>query len=244
MTGFFPAPGVHPPSMEEIVAAVVAHLQGDAPAVLRVHQSSDVDGSPLAGHHTLGLDGNQAAAGNHLHTAYSPVGHTHDIGDLTGDATDLAGHMRSWYASSTAAQSPATIVAATAESKDTIGDLAFTVVLGRRYTIAYRARAFISSGAAPTSIDARLRYTTGSPPASPSNASTQWTGLSVSIGDTPGVGATSFYCSESMECPDDIAAGSYLVAAFDRVTSGTGTITVDAASGARRSLEVWESIPG
>ena len=35
--------------------------------VTNFHSKADTDGSPLAIHHTLGIDRNQAAPGNHVH---------------------------------------------------------------------------------------------------------------------------------------------------------------------------------
>lgn len=39
----------------------------DARAVKLIHQRSDVDGSKLSQHHTLGIEANQASPGDHVH---------------------------------------------------------------------------------------------------------------------------------------------------------------------------------
>lgn len=45
------------------------------------HEKSDVDANPLAQHHTLGRNPNQAAPGNHNHdTRYTLLGHSHVTG--------------------------------------------------------------------------------------------------------------------------------------------------------------------
>lgn len=236
-TGTAPATTA-PPTPGQLAGQVVTVLEADPRLTARSHAASDVDGSPLAQHHTLGGDARQAAPGNHGHTGYAEEAHSHDV-------EDLPGAPRSWVASSSAAT--AGIVLATAETKDAgVGDLAFTAVAGRRYHFAYTARALITLGAAPTVVDIRLRATTGAPPASPTNTSGGVGAHSQPIHAGSGSGACSFTANSHRDCPGDIAAGDWLVAAFYDVTAGTGTIALDTPSlaGSRRELVVKEEIPG
>lgn len=56
----------------------------------KLHTDADVDTSPSGMHHTLGLNANQAAAGNHLHDErYSNIMHNHDQDYKPADAADV-----------------------------------------------------------------------------------------------------------------------------------------------------------
>lgn len=53
----------------------------DGPKLIQAntHQSADTDSTPTSIHHTIGLGGNQAAAGNHVHANYVDLGNTQSI---------------------------------------------------------------------------------------------------------------------------------------------------------------------
>lgn len=61
-----------PDLLGALVRAVAGGLSVDPDQVAILHDASDVDGSPLALHHTLGAGARQAAAGNHGHAASGP----------------------------------------------------------------------------------------------------------------------------------------------------------------------------
>lgn len=60
------------PISGDVIAAVVAAIEADPQLAARIHAAADLDGSPLAAHHTLGGGAVQAAAGNHQHPESTP----------------------------------------------------------------------------------------------------------------------------------------------------------------------------
>jgi hypothetical protein len=235
MTDFFaghePTAGPAGPTLDQIVEAVISKLAGDPAAIARAHQAADVDAGPQAMHHTLGGSSGQSAAGNHLHdgryvTSPSTVAKQED-------------HPRTWFTSTTLANS--SIVLATAETKDSLGDITFEMINFRDYTFIYVAR--FSAVTAVISMDARVRITRGTPPGSVTNTDDLAATASVPIDNLTGSGADSRTVLGHQRCPNDFLPGDYRAAAFFDVTSGAGTLTVDqpGGTGSRRSLIVIES---
>ena len=237
MTGFFgpdgPAGGQ---TLDQIVAAVIAKLQTDPEAAARIHQAADVDSGPPALHHTLGLGSGESAAGNHLHDARYL--------QLPNTVAKQVDHPRTWQNFSTSSSANATIVLATAETADALGDVPFQARAERDYTFIYVAR-FVATGAA-VAVDARLRIRSGNPPSAPTNTDTQVGEASIPIFNLGGSGADSRTVLGHRRCNTagsgaDILPGLYRFGAFFDVTAGTGTLTVDQPTNGRRQLVVIES---
>ncbi len=224
--------GADPGAADAALAArVIQIIEGDPALAARLHQASDVDGSPGALHHTLGLRSTEA----------SPGDHTHDL-----DALRVT--TRIWWSQATT--SPPTIVLATAETKDdqfvdsftggnrgTGGDISIDWRADRFYEFIYRAR--FATSVAPTAADARIRITQGTPTA---NTDLQVAGFSVPLETATGAGAMSFECRGLVEEGAMIQSDDVRVGAFYDVTAGAGTLTVAQPSGSFRQLIVKEYI--
>jgi len=213
---------------------VVTAVAGDPQRALRVHQASDVDGGPLAQHHTLGLDAGQAAPGNHAH----------EVGALGGDAADLPGQARTWV--STAA---ASVTGITAEARDTsVLPVEFRATAGRLYHFEYSATLQPVGG--PAAMDARIRlepHAAGTP-VTPTAASAQVAGASVPQGSTSGgSAAATVLAARTLACPSGIAEGDWSAAGFAaRTAAGGGSTSIALVQpfGAVRQLRVTELFPG
>lgn len=115
----------------------------------------------------------------------------------------------------------------TVETKDGgCGDYTFTAVAGRRYRIKYQARA--RSTVVGDKVDIRIR---DGGAASPTNASTLVAGAETSSGSTTGDDL-------KVDSAITLSAGTHTIAAFYVRAAGTGTVTLDQATGQQRELYV------
>jgi hypothetical protein len=223
---FAASAGAAPSVAGEVAAAIGADAQLSA----REHASSDVDGSPVALHHTLGPGDRQAAPGSHGHDGtYAPLVHTHTAAEVP----DLP---RSWLVNGT---TPGLTTAQSAETADpNVPQLTFTAVSGRRYRIRYTGR---PQGSAATVADliVRGRSYTGSVP-TVTTADTQLARGSAAMFAAGGGGAMTAHAIETLACPADIAAGEWVLRGFWD-TTGAGTTQLG-PNGERRQLEVTEHL--
>jgi hypothetical protein len=206
-----------------LAARVIQIIEGDPALAARLHQASDVDGSPAALHHTLGLRSTEA----------SPGDHTHDLDQLR----KVTGF---WWARSQT--NPPTILLAGAEQKDDqLGDVEFPITANRTYLVTYAARFQAQTAALAADARIRIREQVSLGPGAVANTDTLLDAFSVAIAGAGGAFAQSFDFT-ALSISGDFAPSTYRVAAFYDMTAGGGggNLTVTQAASGWRYLTVTE----
>ena len=131
------------------------------------------------------------------------------------------------------ASSQTSTAATGTEVKDTqVGDVAFTVVAGRKYRVVYHGRCESATGS--NSIDLRIRDGGAS---SPTTANTCV--ASASAG-TVAVGGPDFIDTRAEALLVGLSAGTHTIAGFVAETTGSGTVRAGQASAGTRELIVYD----
>lgn len=125
----------------------------------------------------------------------------------------------------------------TERKDDSVGDLLFNTVAGRRYRIGYTARVGTIAGVAGvTTADIRIRDGLSF---SPTNASNLLTGSSYPISGPGGALQVNVVTEAVLDCPEDIGIGAHTIAAFYiRITGTTNLVTIAQSTGQERTLYV------